>query len=481
MIDHARVVLSGIVPNRRDHLLHATQHLEADHFRSSETRKMFSLLERYYDMTGDILSGRLLADMLERQGADAAKTILYEELYAELESTEVPDHEFLYAVTALQDVRAYHLTGEAITTSFEVLENGTTIGKQDLKGHDDARTYLYGELSRIDRLSSGESSPEGDVRHEPDAIRRDYAERKARKVDQAAVQTGIRAMDLNTGGLENGELVLICAYTGEGKSMLSTQIAWNAAIDQKKNVFFATSETIRPQVRRRLLARHSRLPQFGLPDGLDSNAIKNGTLTPEQETIYEKVIDDFTQNKAYGKVHVAQVPRGATLGYVESRLNRAGALWNVDLVVIDYLALLKPDRPRNSSREEFNDILKDAKTMATSFESGRGVPVVSPWAMSQSSYKEAKRTGEYTLANLAETSEAEKSPDQLIALLRLPEQPNEVKCFFLKNRDGDLPDPFVMQTDYRSAFLGEKTTLGVESAFDEEDDEMDSMFGEATA
>lgn len=261
-------------------------------------------------------------------------------------------------------------------------------------------------------------------------------------------------------------------------SMLTTQIAWDAAVTQGKNVFFSTSETIRPQVRRRLLARHSRLPQFGLPRGLNSADLKNGTLSPEEEEVFEQVVDDFTTNPTYGKIHLAQVPRGATLGFLEARLNRQQQNWNIDLVVIDYLALLKPDRHRQTSREEFNDVLKDAKVMATAHDGGRGVPIISPWAMSQTAYKEALRTGEYQLANLAETSEAEKSPDQIWAMLRLPDAPNEVKMQSLKNRDGDTPSSFVLATDYRAAFLGQKDSSGMASLLDTGED---SSFGGSPA
>lgn len=453
--DHEEVVLAAIVRSaRRDLLMVALQHLEPDHFRRDLSRTLYSVLEQYYNIAGAIIPRHTLTDLMTKRQVDTAKIILFEEFYDRLAGMEIPDHEFRYSIEALKDIRAEQLTGEAITTSMEVLERGIEKDGLEIKGHRAAREYLYGELGRVDRLGSADSAPEGDVRTEAAEIMLEYVERKTGKRGMG-IRTGIKAVDTVTSGMQNGELILICAYTGQGKSMLATQLAWNAAIMQGKNVFFATSETIRPQVRRRMLARHSRLPQFGIPDGLNSYDLKNATLSPEMETKFEDVVQDFTNNPNYGKVYVAQVPRGGTLGFLEARLSRQQVSWNIDLVVIDYLALLRPDRKRQSTREEFNDIIKDTKVMATTFDGGRGIPVVSPWAMSQTAYREAERTGEYALANLAETSEAEKSADMILSLMRLRDEPNHVRLQFLKNRDGETPRPLTLEVDYRSTYLSE--------------------------
>jgi len=456
VVDSARMVLAAIIPNRRDLLLHALQHLEAEHFREESLRNIFKLLERYHDIAADVMPVKFLSDLLARQNVDKAKAFLYEELYGELSNLHIADHEYRYSVNALKDQRADQLTGEAITSGFEVLTRGAQLNKMDLKGHRDARQYLYGELARIDKLNHAEAAPEGFLSGERDKALTDYAERKAGKDLGLGVNTGIGIVDRATSGYQPGELILICGYTGQGKSMLATQTAWHASYEQCKNVFFATSETVRNQVMRRLYARHSRKQQFGLPEGLDSSRIKNGTLTETEETIFQNVLDDLNSNPLYGKMYIAQVPRGATLSFVEARLNRQAQQWDIDLVVIDYLALLKPDQKRQSQREELNDILKDCKVMAVSHAEGRGVPVVSPWAMSRDAYKEALRTGFYTLANLAETAEAEKSSDQIWSMLRFEEQKTEVKMQCLKMRDGDPPAPFTLETAYHCAYLGEK-------------------------
>jgi hypothetical protein len=269
--------------------------------------------------------------------------------------------------------------------------------------------------------------------------------------------TGIKLIDQVTSGYQPGELILVAAYTGEGKSQFVTNCAWHSCIYQGKNVFFATTETIRPMVRRRILARHSRLPKFEIPGGLNARDFKHGSIPDHLEPKLNEVIDDFTNNEAYGKFYIAQVPRGATLQFLEGRMLRQQAEWNIDLVVMDYLALLRAENNYVGNRpQELQAMIVEAKQISATFDNGRGVPFLSPWAFQQRQFHEARRTGYYTLGALSDTSEAEKSADQIMSLLTMPDQPNTVRMQFLKNRDGETTNPFVLETDYRNAYFGEK-------------------------
>lgn len=465
MIDHDKVVLGAIIPDRKDLMLYAMQHVEAEHFRTTTTKNLWKMLERYYDVALGIMTKKTLSDLLGRsEQVDAAKVLLYEEAYEECVGMEVADHEFRYSVDALKDLKAKELTGETIATAFEILERGAEVGRDRLEGHIDARQYAYAQFAEIDRLNNTESAPEGDIRHEADEILKEYQDRKAGKTG-IGVLSGIGSIDHATGGFQRGELSLIAAFTNHGKTQFCCQTAWHTSVKQGKNVFFATSETVRGTVRRRIIARHSRLPQFEYPQGLNSTDIRDGTLSPKEEQILKDVVHDLDKNPNYGRLYIAQIPRGATLSYLEARMNRQGMTWDIDLGVVDALMLLKPDRHRGSEREEFNDILRDAKVFATSFQEGRGVPMVSPWQIRRESYLEALRTGFYGLASLSDTSEAEKSSDQIVSLLGMPENKAEVVLQFLKMRDGEIPTPVTLQTDFRNAYLADKSTNSLSNGF----------------
>lgn len=453
--NHGQVVLAAIIPSRRDLLMYAITALEADHFPNDIHRQLFQLLDRYFDQAAGVMPRKILSEML-RKRVPVSKAILYEEAYDELAQYKVEDHEFRWSVAQLKDIRSQRMSGEAITTAMEILERGAEVDGKELKGHEDMWAYLYQEGSSIEQMQLTEVAPEGDIRDELREIVKDYSDRENKPLHAQGVFSGIRGIDNVTSGFQPGELILVVAYTGEGKSQFVTQTAWHAAVKQGKNVFFATTETIRPMVRRRLVARHSREPKFEIPGGFNTRDLKNGTLPPEHRAKLVEVAKDLTQNPAHGHIYLAQVPRGATLKFLEGRLLRQQASWRVDLVVMDYLALLKPERKSDNRVADFSDLLVDAKQIAATFDNGRGVPILSPWAIKQEKYTEALKTGYYTLGSLSDTSEAEKSSDTILSLLTMPDAPNQVKMQFLKNRDGETPRPFMVETDFKSTYLGDQ-------------------------
>jgi hypothetical protein len=152
--------------------------------------------------------------------------------------------------------------------------------------------------------------------------------------------------------------------------------------------------------------------------------------------------------------------------------------------VIDYLALIRSDVRRQKQQEEHNDVLKSAKMMATSFRDGAGIPVVSPWSVSQTAWKEAMRNRAYTLGCLSETSEAEKSSDGILAILREEDEHREARLQWLKVRDGDLPPIQEVELDFRTSYIGDRRGLATYStngsaAGTSSRDELSAFLGES--
>ncbi len=460
---HAEKLLAAIIPNRRDLLDRALRHLSADHFPDPVLRNMFILLDRYAEVTGSILTRDALGDLLRRGRADAGKLLQYCEMYDLLATTTADEADFLWSLEQLRELAAERATQEALTAGMQVLtrglddEQGTT-----LQGHLDARSHVLHRFAQIDRDLAMQEAPEGDMRAEGDDILADYAARKTARANgrSLGVEFGIPLLDAKINGAQPGDLGLILGYTSEGKTCLSVQLAWNCATQQGKNVVFLTTETLRNQVRRRLIARHSCVERFGIDGGLNSRLIKDGTLSPHQEQQLAAVVKDFTHNPGYGRCYIVQVPRAATIGYIESKLVRIRRMFPIDLVIMDYLALLRPDKRRNTDREELGGTLKEAKQLATTFADGAGIPFVSPWQVNRKAREEAERTGYYTSQATSETAEASNSADWIVSLLAPLDNDKrvcQVKMQALKNRDGERSNSIEVQLDYATSrfFVGE--------------------------
>lgn len=464
MSDLAKTVLSYIFPANRVAMEYAREKLTVDHFpelpkpQLSPERTFWALMDAYAERYNDIIPRKFLVDALERRQADPSKMVFYLELYDEYAAAEVTEAEFRYAVDGLIDSLATRKTGEAIAVSFEILERGATIDGELKRGHDAAREYFQRVASEVEESLVVEEAPEGDVNQESDKFLQKYFD-IANGERETGILTGIRPLDESTGGLGPGELCVFAAFMNDGKTQFVTQWAWHAAIKQGKNVFFATTETVRDQVWRRYIARHSREPQFEVPGGLNVRDIKDGTLSPDHVEVLRAVLDDLRNNSDYGKFHISQVPGRGGLDFIESRMYRQQRLWNIEFVVMDYLALLKPDSKRANEREEFNDIFRRTKKLITSFDHGRGVPFVSPWQMSRDAYNRAKEINAYVTASLSDTSESEKSADWVLSLLRPSNTSHEALLQVLKMRDAAIMDPLPVHLDYRNAYIGETPSL----------------------
>jgi hypothetical protein len=72
------------------------------------------------------------------------------------------------------------------------------------------------------------------------------------------------------------------------------------------------------------------------------------------------------------------------------------------------------------------------------------------------------------MSALSDTSEAEKSSDQILSFLTMPEKPNETTFQILKLRDGELPPALTLETDFKNAYIGDKgsdSSMGNSSPF----------------
>lgn len=466
--EHAAHVLSAVLPARRDLLEAATRQLTPAHFPEKVQANIFTFLLRYSDTTaGAVMPKKFLEDQL-RGRSNTGQSQLYLETYQTYIETFVSDDEFAWSVSQLRDIAAENATAEVLAESMEILTKGQTDQKtgETVRGHLEARTHLLERLSALDRDLQMQEAPEGDMRIERDEMLEDYAERKRERSLglSTGIQFGIAALDRVVGGMQPGELVLTAGYSSDGKTTLCVQAAWHAAIVQKKNVVFLTTETLRAQVRRKLLARHSKLAAFNLPEGLNTRNLKAGTLEPAEEAKLRAVVDDLTSNPEYGKLYIAQVPRSASITSIEARLARIEREFRVDFVVMDYLALLHSERARQTSREELAGIMKESKLLATSFADSRGVPFMSPWQVTRAAREVAERMGAYSSASLSETAEATNSADLIVSLLAPTDNTNryaEVTMQVLKNRDGQTANAIMADVDYATSWFQSKAEVGL--------------------
>jgi replicative DNA helicase len=152
------------------------------------------------------------------------------------------------------------------------------------------------------------------------------------------LSTGIPELDHVSGGLKPGELWTICGKPSQGKSVLMLQMALEVAFSGKKVAFF-TLEMMTDELCQRMISTTgnvdmSMLTSPGKLIKAEMEKIKNASLRLKE--ISFTIIDTG----------------GMTIEKISAQAGRIQDLSGLDLLVVDYLQLIKPNGKEGRNREQ---------------------------------------------------------------------------------------------------------------------------------
>jgi hypothetical protein len=390
----------------------------------------------------------------------------YTEEYAARAQENPEWHEVVHSVLSLRNLAGERATGETLATAAMILrgevelEDGTK-----LSGHADAREFALGGFADAERIGSETESPEGDVSVEGNAVLAEYAAAKAlTKLGRpVGVQFGIPSVDAALlGGLRKG-LALLVAGTTVGKSSGCVQAAWHNAVNEGHNVIYFTTEQARDDVRVKFIARHSRLPKFGLERGLDSARILSGWLSDGEEAVLADVVADL-KGGGYGEIQVVQMPEHCTVSAMTGRAESIARRARPDLVVVDYLQLFDPERRGRDTKEHESQsgIVKAAHRWANAAFGDTGVALLSPWQINRNGMGSLKAGGGFSLdEHMASSSEAGKTAGVVISMALREEDTSRGRQVPLqwtveKNRGGPRGTRCPVTADYATSYFDDR-------------------------
>lgn len=233
-----------------------------------------------------------------------------------------------------------------------------------------------------------------------DLIRSTFDEiEAASRGDDPGLSTGLHDLDdLLNGGLRAGQLILIAGRPGSGKSILTMDIARNAALRYGKGVEAFNLEMSGEEVMQRMLSAETGIP-FHL--------IRRGKLTDSEWTAITRAAGEIGNTG----LHIDDYS-GQTLTSIRARARRRAQRGDLDLVVVDYLQLLTAGRRVESRQQEVAEISRGLKLLAKELR----VPVVACAQLNRGSEQRSdKRPG---LADLRESGSQEQDADVVILLHR---------------------------------------------------------------
>lgn len=467
--DPAKVVLSALFTQDVRLIDELSRYLSENHFVDPTLRSLFRGVLSYRSVANGLLTSAAVEDLVK--GTDAGTAAVVRETYAALVSEKVTASDARWAAKQLRSNREHWLTTTLLRDANEILSGSVAEenGGRVWSGAADAREWAAARIAEVAAEIAQDESPAGDIKSEARDVIATY---KAAKLEDRSRRPlmGIQKLDEITGGFGPGEMIVIAAPSGTGKSHACISLSYNSAVNQGLHVYFATSETVRNTVRWRLVARHSRSDKFvelrehlSIPHGLDSNLLKRGALPAEHVEFMALVVQDLA--RIPGSLWVAQMPHGQTVAGLDAQLRQRSRTRKVDLLVIDYVALMSGDTRRiSSTREELVGLIKGCKHLAIDYDNGNGLPLVTPWQINRQSQEEMDRTGEVNLRGLADTSEIVNTPDLVFALS--PDGTREgrfanQRLGILKNRDGTVllgGDALPVRMDYATSYLSARVS-----------------------
>ena len=228
----------------------------------------------------------------------------------------------------------------------------------------------------------------------------------AYKNDQGivGVPSGLTDLDDRLGGLHKQDLLIIAGRPSMGKTALATNIAFNASLNIKKNnlktsVAFFSLEMSSEQLSTRILAEQSRIK---------SNDIRRGKINQDD---FERFIE-ASKNLEMLPLHIDDTP-AITISALSNRARRLKRKEGLDLIVIDYIQLMKSSGYRNEGRVlEIAEITQGLKALAKELD----VPVL---ALSQLSRQvEQREDKKPQLSDLRESGSIEQDADVVMFVFR---------------------------------------------------------------
>lgn len=213
--------------------------------------------------------------------------------------------------------------------------------------------------------------------------------------------TGFRELDRMTGGFAEGQLWVLAARPGIGKSALAAQIAANVA-EHSGPVLFCSYEMSTEELTMRLLAARS---------GIDLARLRRNDI-PEGA---ERDLAVHANALAKLPLHLDDNPP-ETIGGVRAMARRFARRGTPALIVVDYLQLMNSDQRRkdDSRAQEVAEISRGLKRLAT--ELGNGCAVL---ALSQLNRKLEERTNKRPmLSDLKDSGAVEQDANVVLMLHR---------------------------------------------------------------
>ena len=221
---------------------------------------------------------------------------------------------------------------------------------------------------------------------------------EGRTGELTGVPTGIYELDQFTHGLHPGQLIILAARPGVGKSTFALDIARNSAIKHKIPALFFSLEMSRAEIAMRLLSAESDILL---------QSMRKGKVSREEWVKLANVRGAINDSPLY----IDDSPN-LTLVEIRAKARRLAGQLGLGLIVIDYLQLLSSGKKVESRQQEVSEFSRSLKLLAKELN----IPVIAIAQLNRGSEQKADKRPE--LFHLRESGSLEQDADVVLLLHR---------------------------------------------------------------
>lgn len=173
------------------------------------------------------------------------------------------------------------------------------------------------------------------------------------------IPTGVQSLDELTTGFQGGDLIVISAKTGSGKTALALNCMTHAMIHWQKRPIIFSLEMSREQLGARMISSES---------GVDSYALRTGYVRNADWPLIIHAASQLSECKFF--VH----DKSISIGELDARVRQVHEESPIDFLIVDYLQLVTVggNRRVENRTQEVTEVSRGLKAIASDL----GIPVV---------------------------------------------------------------------------------------------------------
>jgi len=245
-----------------------------------------------------------------------------------------------------------------------------------------------------------------------------------RKAHVTGMSTGYRELDNYTAGFQRSNLIIFAARPGMGKTAICLNMAQYLATREKQPVAIFSLEMSKEELAMRLLCSEARI---------DAQRLRTGYLEESDWPRLTRAMNILCDAPIF-----IDDTAGLSVMEMRSKARRLKSKSGIELLIIDYIQLIKGSTRTENRNQEISEISRSLKGLSKELN----IPII---AISQLSREVEKRQDKRPmLSDLRESGAIEQEADMVIFIYRddyynpHSEKKNKAEVIIAKQRSGPL-------------------------------------------